>query len=167
MLRALACCLALLALGACAPGAVDPAPQQLAAAPPKLDQETARTTINAYRAHHGLRPLVIEARLTRAAELHAHDLAAHDRISHSGTDGSDPWQRLRRTGYNPRVVAENVGAGQTSLAEVIKGWQESPGHDANLLLADATEMGIALVYDPNTRYRTFWTLELGAPRWPR
>ena len=39
-------------------------------------------------------------------------------------------------GYNAKVAAENVGTGQASLDEVIKGWQQSPGHNKNLLLAD-------------------------------
>jgi len=33
-----------------------------------------------------------------------------------------------------------------------------------LLMADAKHMGIALVHDPNTEFKTFWTLVLGAPQ---
>jgi uncharacterized protein YkwD len=62
------------------------------------------------------------------------------------------------------LTAENVGTGQRSLSEVFKGWQQSPGHNANLLLSDAREMGIALVVDPDTEYKTFWTLVLGTQR---
>jgi uncharacterized protein YkwD len=69
---------------------------------------------------------------------------------------------VKRTGYNAKLAAENVGTGQASLEEVFKGWQESPGHNKNLLLADASEMGIALVQDPKTEFRTFWTLVLGS-----
>jgi uncharacterized protein YkwD len=32
-----------------------------------------------------------------------------------------------------------------------------------LLLADATHMGIALVQDPRSEFKTFWTLVVGAP----
>ena len=95
--------------------------------------------------------------------MHSKDLARFDRISHHGSDGSDPWDRVKRTGFRAKLAAENVGTGQSSLKEVIKGWKDSPGHNANLLLKDATHMGIALVYDPKTEYRAFWTLVLGAP----
>ena len=33
----------------------------------------------------------------------------------------------------------------------------------NLLLPDATHMGIALVQNPTSEYKTFWTLVLGKP----
>ena len=47
---------------------------------------------------------------------------------------------------------------------MIKGWQASPGHNKNLLLADAEHMGIALVQDPKTEFKTFWTLVIGSPQ---
>ena len=61
------------------------------------------------------------------------------------------------------MTAENVGTGQRTIEEVFKGWQNSRDHNANLLLADAEEMGIAMVYNPSTQFKTFWTMVLGAP----
>lgn len=129
----------------------------------KLDVEQARLLINAYRKQHGLKPVELNPQLTTAAKEHARDLAKWDRISHYGSDGSNPWDRVKRTGYNPKVAAENVGTGQATVDEVFKGWRESEGHNKNLLLADATQMGIALVRDPKTEFKTFWALVLGAP----
>lgn len=107
--------------------------------------------------------MTLERKLTTAAARHSNDLARVDKISHTGTDGSNPWKRVKRTGYQPQLAAENVGAGQRSFAEVLQGWKESPGHNKNLLLADATHMGVALKTNPNSRYQTFWTLVLGTP----
>lgn len=149
------------------PGSFDVAPKGSLAdrnyATTRLDADAARDAINAYRKQHGLRPLVINLELTRAARAHAADLSKWDRISHFGSDGSNPWDRVKRSGYNARLAAENVGTGQVTFDEVMKGWRESPGHNKNLLLADATHMGIALVHDPKTEFKTFWTLVLGAP----
>ncbi|MFL6931233.1 MAG: CAP domain-containing protein, partial [Xanthobacteraceae bacterium] len=92
----------------------------------------------------------------------ARDLAKWDRISHYGSDGSNPWDRVKRAGYNAKVAAENVGTGQVAFDEVLKGWQASPGHNKNLLMSDVEHMGIALVQDPKTEFKTFWTLVLGA-----
>jgi uncharacterized protein YkwD len=128
----------------------------------KLDPEKARELINAYRKQKGLKPLKLNVALTEAAKAHSRDLAKWDRISHYGSDGSNPWDRVKRAGYNAKVAAENVGTGQASLEEVIKGWQASPGHNKNLLLADVEHMGIALVQDPRTEFKTFWTLVVGA-----
>jgi uncharacterized protein YkwD len=128
----------------------------------RLDSEKARDLINAYRKQKGLRPLKLNAQLTEAAKAHSRDLAKWDRISHFGSDGSNPWDRVKRAGYNAKLAAENVGTGQVTIEEVLKGWQNSPGHDKNLLLADAEHMGIALVNDPRTEFKTFWTLVIGA-----
>jgi uncharacterized protein YkwD len=126
-----------------------------------LNPELARDLINQYRKENGLKPLKLNASLTDAAKEHSRDLAKWDRISHYGSDGSNPWDRVKRTGYKPRLAAENVGTGQVSFAEVLRGWKESPGHNKNLLLADANEMGLALVQDPKTEFKSFWTLVIG------
>jgi uncharacterized protein YkwD len=128
----------------------------------RLDPDKARDLINGYRRSKGLRPLKLNAMLTEAAKAHSRDLAKWDRISHFGSDGSNPWDRVKRAGYNAKLAAENVGTGQASIEEVIKGWQKSPGHDKNLLLGDAEHMGIALVQDPRTEFKTFWTLVIAA-----
>lgn len=127
-----------------------------------LNPETAREAINNYRKSKGLKPLKLDAELTTAARAHANDLAKWDRISHYGSDGSNPWDRVKRAGYNAKLAAENVGTGQASFAEVLKGWQDSPGHNKNLLQAEAQHMGIALVQDPKTEFKTFWTLVIGS-----
>lgn len=127
----------------------------------RLDPEAAIQEINQYRAQHGLKPLRLNAKLTAAAKAHSRDLSKWDRISHYGSDGSNPWDRVKRTGYKPRLAAENVGTGQVTFAEVMRGWKESDGHNKNLLLADAREAGLALVNEPGTEFKSFWTLVLG------
>lgn len=128
-----------------------------------LNPERARDLVNQYRAEKGLKPLRLNAALTEAAKAHSRDLAKWDRISHYGSDGSNPWDRVKRTGYKPKLAAENVGTGQVSFDEVLVGWKESEGHNKNLLIADAREMGLALVQDPKTEFKSFWTLVIGAP----
>jgi uncharacterized protein YkwD len=128
-----------------------------------LDAEKARDIINQYRKDKGLKPLKLNAELTEAAKAHSRDLAKWDRISHYGSDGSNPWDRVKRTGFKARLAAENVGTGQVDFNEVMRGWKESSGHNKNLLLPDATHMGIALVQDPRTEFKSFWTLVIGSP----
>jgi uncharacterized protein YkwD len=127
-----------------------------------LDLERARDLINQYRAEKKLKPLKLNPELTAAAKAHSRDLAKWDRISHYGSDGSNPWDRVKRAGYKAKLAAENVGTGQATFEEVLKGWRESPGHNKNLLLSDAEHMGIALVQDPKTEFKSFWTLVLGS-----
>ena len=129
----------------------------------KLDPNVVLELVNQYRKQNNLKAVKLNAELSEAAKNHSRDLAKWDRISHFGSDGSNPWDRVKRTGYNARLAAENVGTGQVTIEEVFKGWKESPGHNKNLLLADAEHMGIALVQEPKTEFKTFWTLVLGAP----
>jgi uncharacterized protein YkwD len=128
-----------------------------------LNSEMARDVINTYRKKHGLKSLKLNAELTEAAKAHSRDLAKWDRISHYGSDGSNPWDRVKRTGYKARLTAENVGTGQINFNEVMKGWEESPGHNKNLLTPDGADMGIALVQDPHTEFKSFWTLVIASP----
>ena len=156
---------AILVLAGCAetPASKNVPAQKLSLSQVTLEPDKARRMINGYRSTRGLGPLTLEKHLTRAARQHAQDLAKTDRVSHTGSDGSDPWGRVKVTGYKPKLAAENVGAGQLSFSEVLQGWMDSPGHNRNLLLKDATHMGIALVTNPSAKYRTFWTLVLGKP----
>jgi uncharacterized protein YkwD len=72
-------------------------------------------------------------------------------------------QRMKASGYAYKAGAENIGAGYHTLAEAFSGWRDSPPHRANMLLKGVTSMGIAAVYDPNTKYKVFWALIVAAP----
>ncbi|HBZ05376.1 MAG TPA: CAP domain-containing protein, partial [Massilia sp.] len=77
----------------------------------------------------------------QAAREHSSDMAAHRRFSHRGSDDSEVAQRATRVGYRWRHIGENIAAGQTSAQEAVAGWLESPGHCANLMNPDFSEMG--------------------------
>lgn len=131
--------------------------------PVPLDLDIALADLNAYRTGHGLTPLSFDARLNTASLSHAQDMADHGIASHSGTDGTSPSDRVLKTGYQYSVTAENVATGQESWDRVFKAWQDSPGHNVNLLLPDATDFGIALVYERTTQYRYYWAMIVAAP----
>ena len=65
--------------------------------------------INVERVNAGVAPLTQSAVLTQAARRHASDLAAHDILSHVGTDGSTVWIAgvmlgIRRHGVRPHAA---------------------------------------------------------------
>lgn len=166
MVRGALVVLTVLVLGGCAEVLTGGAtPQRLATTTPSLNVQAARATINAHRGRHGLRPLALDSRLAAAARAHSADLARQGRrISHRGSDGSFPRDRVIRAGYSPSLASENVAAGYSSQDDVLRGWMRSRGHNANLLRRNATHMGMAMVYDPDSRQQTYWTLIVGAPR---
>jgi len=109
-------------------------------------------------------PLRASTPLTNAATAHAQDMARHNHFQHQGTDGSSPGERATRAGYRWSTVAENIAAGITTAEAVVKGWVESPGHCANIMGPQFTEMGVAYVTDLNSRDRIYWAQEFGRPR---
>ena len=132
-------------------------------APTPLNKNIALADFNAYRASKGLQPVILNNKLSTASKVHALDLAKHGIISHTGTDGSGHGDRVQRQGYYFSIAAENVATGQKSWEKVFKAWQDSPGHNENLLRDDVTEFGIALVYEPKTSYQTYWAMVVAAP----
>lgn len=131
--------------------------------PQPLNIRQAVSDLNRYRARYGLKPVTVEPRLIEASRIHADDLAKAGIISHSGTDGSSHGDRAHRVGYNFTIAGENVATGQKSWEQVFKAWQESPGHNENLLRPDVSEFGIALVYEPRTTYSTYWAMLIAEP----
>src|SRR4051794_14668685 len=54
---------------------------------------------NRERSKENLPPLTIAPKLVEAARVHARDMAEHGLMSHEGSDGSTPAQRVERQGY--------------------------------------------------------------------
>lgn len=105
--------------------------------------------------------LVVQAQLTRAAAGHARDMADKDYFSHSSLDGRTMADRVGTTGYDWRALGENIAAGYATVRQTIDGWMASEGHCANLMNADFTEFGLACARNDASRYRSYWTLDLG------
>jgi uncharacterized protein YkwD len=124
-----------------------------------VNAQAALREVNAFRRKHGLKPVTLDARLSKAAAAQARDQARRGRIGHQGSDGSKPVQRAARAGYNGNLTAENVASGQKSFSEAMRGWQRSASHKRNLLLPDAEAAGVAVSYRNG---RAYYTLVLGA-----
>jgi uncharacterized protein YkwD len=115
---------------------------------------------NRERAERKLPPLVPEARLTEAARLHAVDMASHRIMTHDGTDGSTPADRVKRQKYTYLTTGENVARGQRSVDDVMTGWMNSPHHRENIL-GDFKEIGVARVEDDEGK--PYWCVVFGSP----
>ena len=87
--------------------------------------------------------------------MKARNLLSHD------VAGAFPT-RLAESRVDTWKAAENIGGGYMSLGEAMAGWRESPAHDANLLLPEATRFGIAIAKNPDTQYGVYWAMEVAA-----
>jgi uncharacterized protein YkwD len=106
-------------------------------------------------------PLRTNPRLEKAATLHAQDMAQHQYVEHVGRDGSTFAQRITRAHYGWHSVGENVAAGQRTPEDVVQDWLASPGHCANIMSDEFTEMGVAFSVNMNARPVVYWAQEFG------
>src|SRR5215212_3753439 len=111
--------------------------------------ETA-TSLNGFRASHGLSQLSTDGTLAALAGEHAADMARRDSLDHDGF--------MTRRG--PRGArAENVAFGCKESACVIQQWVNSSGHRKNMLIPGLTRYGLASATSPSGR--KYWTLLVG------
>jgi len=93
--------------------------------------------INRARSHHGLRHLLAERRLARAADVHTRHMLAADVFAHGAF-----VQRVRRyVGY--RRIGETIAmTNRCGARHVVRMWLDSPAHRAVLLSRGFRRVGI-------------------------
>lgn len=107
--------------------------------------------------------LISNALLAQAAQGHANYMASQNGISHTGSGGSTPGDRIRRAGYSYSICGENVAAGQSSPQAVVDAWMTSPPHRANILDDRFSEIGIGLSVVATSVHRYYWCQCFGSP----
>ncbi|RCW85825.1 uncharacterized protein YkwD [Paracoccus lutimaris] len=127
------------------------------------ENEAAVRATNATRKQRGLKPLRANADLALAAARHACDMAQRSVVSHRGVGTRGPMQRVKKTGYKPRLTAENIAAGPWGQERVLVEWERSSGHLANILIPQIQHYGIgkAIAADGKT---VFWAAVYSAPK---
>ncbi|MFF4352883.1 CAP domain-containing protein [Streptomyces sp. NPDC001530] len=115
--------------------------------------------VNSERSKAGCSPVTLNAKLSKAAQDHSADMASHQNMSHTGSDGSDPGERITRAGYSWSSYGENVAYGYSTPEQVMAGWMSSPGHKHNILTCGFKEIGVGLA-QPGS----YWTQDFGTPR---
>lgn len=129
------------------------------------DVQTILDATNQHRAAHGIAPLELHPQLAEAAEIHALDHQVREcaaELSHTGTDGSGPGDRIARTGLRVRTWGENIACGYRTAPSVMQGWIDSPGHLANILNPAFTHLGVATSFGKDGN--PYWGQVFGTPR---
>ena len=109
-------------------------------------------------------PLAWNAALAQAAAGHSQDMATNNYFSHTSRDGRSMVDRINAAGYLWSSIGENIAAGYPTIDAVIDGWMASDGHCANLMNPNFRDTGLACVANPNSTYKTYWTMDAGRPR---
>ena len=87
-------------------------------------------------------PVKWNDKLAKAAYNHSRDMQRNNFFSHTGKNGSNPGQRIKKAGYNWFTYGENVAMGQRSEEAVMKSWLRSKGHCKNIMKKGITHMGV-------------------------
>ncbi len=93
----------------------------------------------------GLKPLVINEELNQAALAKAQDMFNDQYWAHVAPDGKQAWDFIKETKYVYKYAGENLARDFDNSAEVVRAWMASPSHRENIVNADFTQMGLAVV----------------------
>jgi len=125
------------------------------------DELEVLSAINSYRAEFGLQPLVASPTLTRSADFHSAWMANHNCFAHQCSGEPGFGSRLALFGYPMRGGAgENIAAGYQDGFDTFRQWVNSPPHNQNMLDPRWRAIGISRVINPNSTYRSYWTMDL-------
>jgi uncharacterized protein YkwD len=116
--------------------------------------------VNQERAKVGADPLKINEQLDLAADQHTLDQASMNKMSHSGSNGSNMGDRIKNAGYVFSSAGENVAYGFGDAAAVMSGWMNSEGHRQNILNPNYKEIGIGYAHGADGRL--YWTQDFGS-----
>jgi len=112
--------------------------------------------------------------LYASAYEHSSDLATSDTFSHMGSGTSSDItgsnigraskfnERIKAGGYtNYNIIGENIAGGQDRIELALEAWLSSPAHCTNIMEAEFTEIGVAVVVNPDSTYGIYWTQNFG------
>lgn len=132
----------------------------LAAAPAMA--ESPAELISSFRLKHGEVRVVRDATLDRIAMDQARAMAAKDDLSH---DALGPFNR-RVAPAGAGRAAENIAYGYDNFEKTLGQWIDSSGHRKNLLLHNASRVGIANARNASGK-RTYWAMVIAGDYEPK
>lgn len=121
---------------------------------------------NAFRRENKLGAVKINPRLSLAARAYASLLAKTQQFSHTA-GGTNAGDRIKATGYDFCAYGENLAMAADSrgfatrplASSAVNGWINSPGHRANMLEPNVTEIGVGIALVPY-QYPKYVTVQL-------
>jgi uncharacterized protein YkwD len=114
--------------------------------------------ISSFRLAHGEGKVTIDPVLNRIAQEQAKAMAARDEMGHAVLR---PFSD-RVANLNAERAAENLAQGDDTFSKALDQWIGSSGHRQNLLMHDATRVGIASARSPKSG-EIYWAMVIAGP----
>ena len=118
--------------------------------------------VNALRQARGTAPVRLSSELTAAAKTHSRDMSVQNRPWHFGSDGSNPIERVQRTGYQGRLIGENISETYETELQTLAAWMDTPETRQVILDPRARDLGFA--WRQESSGKIWWTMILAQPR---
>lgn len=134
----------------------------LLAAAPAMAGESPAELISSFRLKHGELRVVRDATLDRIALEQARAMAAKNDLSH---EALGPFTKRVAPAQAGRA-AENIAYGYESFEKTLGQWIASSEHRKNLLLQNASRVGIASAKDASGK-RTYWAMVIAGDYEPK
>jgi|SRR5882724_346143 len=109
--------------------------------------------ISRYRLKHGEGRVIMDSALNRIAHEQAAAMASSDMLDHAVLRPLS--SRVGTCVYEE--IAENIAYGHDDFPNTLGQWIDSPGHQRNLLLHDASKIGVASAKNTKTG-QTYWAM---------
>jgi uncharacterized protein YkwD len=123
--------------------------------PASAAEATAAELISSFRHNHGEGGVTTDPTLNRIALEQARAMAARDTLDHSVLGAFSSRIAPSRAGR----AAENIAYGYDTFPKTLDLWINSSEHRKNLLLHNASRVGIASAKDASGK-RTYWAMEI-------
>lgn len=105
--------------------------------------------VNAVRTQNGRKALVPEARLVKAAQMKADDMAKEGYFAHRSPKGKWVLTWINAVKYPYRTAGENLAEKWPDTETLVTAWINSPTHKANILENGYTDTGIGIAQGKN------------------
>lgn len=112
------------------------------------EQEVIRL-VNAERTKRELTALAENWELSRVARYKSQDMHDNRYFDHNSPIYGSPFNMIHAFGLKYRSAGENIAAGYTTPAAVVRAWMNSEGHRANILNATYREIGVGYIASGN------------------
>ncbi|KZL17304.1 Cysteine-rich secretory protein family protein [Pseudovibrio axinellae] len=130
----------------------------------QVDAKVAAVMISSYRAQKDLPAVTIDPDLMRVAQMQAQGMAKAEDVNAARKGSLRLSSLMQAEGLGKVYAVNNLSAGYRRWAEAFSGWRDSPKHNAVMLDAKGTRIGIATAYAPGSKYKVFWSLVVAGPR---
>lgn len=127
-------------------------------------QKAVLNEVNKIRSGKNLTPYKLHKKLNKAAQDHSEEMAQKNFLDHYSADKSTWDQRCLRAGYSGadlNNIGEDVAAGQTDAAQLLRDFCQSQGHYKPLVNTQYKHIGVGYAVADQPGYKYFWTIDFG------